>query len=77
MPEASAATSELRTASTARPDAERCRLWMTSVITPNTSSASIASSRGWVKSNGPNGNSDSNVSRLSGGTGHPREPFLI
>ena len=49
---------------------------MTRVTAPNTSSASIAISRGCVKSNGPSGNSDSNVSRLSGGTGHPREPFL-
>ena len=29
-----------------------------------------------VKSNGPSGSSASNVSRLSGGTGQPREPFL-
>ena len=36
MPDASAATSELRTASAARPDGERMSAWITSVRNPNT-----------------------------------------
>ena len=50
MPDASAATSELRTASVARPDAERCSAWMTSVSSPNTTRNSRICSCSIVKS---------------------------
>ncbi len=39
MPEVSAATDDERTANMARPDGDRCRLWMSKVITPKTMSS--------------------------------------
>ncbi len=50
-PEVRAATSELRTASAARPDADRCRLWIISVIRPKTTSSPMICVRGCEKSN--------------------------
>ncbi len=50
MPDASAATSELRTASVARPEAERITAWMTSVSRPNTTRNSRICSCSIVKS---------------------------
>ncbi len=49
-PDASAATSELRTASIARPDAERCNAWMARVRSPKSTRNTRIWSWSWLRS---------------------------
>jgi hypothetical protein len=53
IPDVRAATSELRTASMARPDADRCKLLMNHDTSATSTSSSITIVRGSPKSNRP------------------------
>ena len=67
-PDVRAATSELRAANIARPDADRWRLTTTRVSRPNTSNSRIASDFGSLKWKGPN---------TGGLTKYPSEPLRM